>query len=202
MEGDSYRRRLKDITADLMALVRDMENDEHEKEQQFRIVQPGERIIAFPNLVAAPREEDKTENEEATAFLDFTEKELMKMPKTFRNEFKTGKIRARIRRREDGRYEIRCQINKKRISATSKTLEIAKQKFIKQLNAITAPQATVTRKNVTLYDYIKSGLKQQRSRISSRIHTNFIYKHSMPILFHVLARANLQALRLLNCRIL
>lgn len=134
MEGDSYRRRLKDITADLMALVRDMENDEHEKEQQFRIVQPGERIIAFPNLVAAPREEDKTENEEATAFLDFTEKELMKMPKTFRNKFKTGKIKARIRRIQNKYYEIRVQLDKIRITASSANLETAKQRFIEKLN--------------------------------------------------------------------
>ena len=157
MESDGYRQRLKDITVDLMTLVLEMENDEHEKEQLFKIFRPGERIIAFPNLATTKKEE--TKNEDNEVFLEFTEKEIMKMPKNFRKDFKTGKIKAHIRRREDGRYEVRCQINKKRISATSKTLEIAKQKFIKQLNALTTPQATVTRKNVTLYDYMKKWLE-------------------------------------------
>lgn len=157
MESDGYRQRLKDITVDLMTLVLEMENDEHEKEQLFKIFRPGERIIAFPNLATTKKEE--TKNEDNEVFLEFTEKEIKKMPKNFRNEFKTGKVKAHVRRRKDGRYEVRCQINKKRISATSKTLEIAKQKFIKQLNALTTPQATVTRKNVTLYDYMKKWLE-------------------------------------------
>ena len=168
MDGDGYLRRLQDLTFAMLELVKDMEQDEQKKQQLFKIVQT-ENIIQFPGVktnttaTAITEKEERVteqeeENEETTA-LDFNEKDIMKMPKIFRNEFKTGKVKARIRRRDDGRYEIRCQINKKRISATSKTLEIAKQKFIKQLNALTAPQTTVSRKNVTLYDYMKKWLE-------------------------------------------
>ena len=46
-----------------------------------------------------------------SAPLFFTEKEISKMPKQFRKLFKTNKVRAHVRKRSDGLYEIRCMIN-------------------------------------------------------------------------------------------
>ncbi len=158
MESDGYRRRLKDITADLMALVRDMENDEHKKEQQFRIVQPGERIIAFPNLATAPKEEDKTENEDNEVFLEFTEKEMKKMPKNVRNEFKTGKIKAHIRKCKNKYYEIRVQLDKIRITASGTDLETAKKKFLEKLNQYESDRTAKKHNTIILGEYLAKWL--------------------------------------------
>ena len=56
------------------------------------------------------------------------------MPKKYRKLFQNvaGKRRL-IRQRENGVYEIRCQIDHTSISARSKDLEICKQKFIEKL---------------------------------------------------------------------
>lgn len=71
----------------------------------------------------------------------FTEKEIIKMPKEFRKLFRTHKATAHVRRRENGVYEVRCQINKQPITGTGKRLSDAKAKFIKKLCAIQAAQA-------------------------------------------------------------
>lgn len=60
------------------------------------------------------------------------------MPKQFRKLFKTNKVRAHVRKRADGLYEIRCMIDLKPITAVSKYLETAKEKFIEKLKNITA----------------------------------------------------------------
>lgn len=75
---------------------------------------------------------------EGSAPLLFTEKEVSKMPKQFRKLFKTNKVRAHVRKRADGLYEIRCMIDLKPITAVSKYLETAKEKFIEKLKNITA----------------------------------------------------------------
>ncbi|MBO5046754.1 MAG: tyrosine-type recombinase/integrase family protein [Clostridia bacterium] len=67
------------------------------------------------------------------AFLDFTDKEINKMPKFFRNKFKLkgGKI-AHIREK-NGSYEIRYRHDGFNISASAKTVEEAKERFIQKL---------------------------------------------------------------------
>ena len=52
---------------------------------------------------------------EGSAPLLFTEKEASKMPKQFRKLFQTNKVRAHVRKRADGLYEIRCMIDLKPI---------------------------------------------------------------------------------------
>lgn len=68
-----------------------------------------------------------------SAPLIFTEKEISKMPKQFRKLFKINKVRAHVRKRSDGLYEIRCMVDLKSITAVSKYLETAKEKFIEKL---------------------------------------------------------------------
>ena len=60
------------------------------------------------------------------------------MPQQFRKIFKTGKIRAHVARRADGLFLIRCQINKVRITATSRTLEVCKERFIEKLSLLSS----------------------------------------------------------------
>lgn len=70
--------------------------------------------------------------------LKFTEKEIIKMPKTFRKEFRAQGCTAHVRKRTDGRYkcsyEIRYNRNGYSISASATTLEKAKERFIEKLN--------------------------------------------------------------------
>lgn len=74
-------------------------------------------------------------------FLNFTEKEILKMPKPFRKIFRVDGNKAHVRKRADGRYKCSFEIryakkpyNKHPISASGATLEIAKARFIEKLN--------------------------------------------------------------------
>lgn len=89
------------------------------------------------NFLFNLREENaQQEREQGTsAIAEFTEKEILKMPRTLRKYFKVGKIKGHVRRRANGTVEIRCQINKIPISGAGATLERAKENFIKSLTA-------------------------------------------------------------------
>lgn len=104
----------------------------------------------YKNMVASSLEEARENNflfnlreenaqqereQETSAIAEFTEKEILKMPRTLRKYFKVGKIKGHVRRRANGTVEIRCQINKIPISGAGATLERAKENFIKSLTA-------------------------------------------------------------------
>lgn len=63
----------------------------------------------------------------------FSEEEISKMPRYFRKLFRTQHKTAHVRRKQDGVYEIRLQIDGVRISASSKFLDEAKIKFLQKL---------------------------------------------------------------------
>ncbi len=88
----------------------------------------------------------------------FNEKELKKMPKFFRTEYKYGRIKTKIKERpSDGRYEIRCQIRKVKIYASARTVEETKIKFIERLqDAFVAKEVP---KKVLFGDYIMNWLE-------------------------------------------
>ncbi len=72
-----------------------------------------------------------------TEVLEFTEKEISKMPKQFKTVFKTNGVRAHVRKRTRNNsvsYEIRYRCNGYNISASGVTLAEAKVKFIQKLN--------------------------------------------------------------------
>lgn len=71
--------------------------------------------------------------------LEFTQKEISKMPKQFRTLFKTNGIRAHVRKRirnNSVSYEIRFRADGYNISASATTLNEAKLKFIQKLHDI------------------------------------------------------------------
>ena len=70
--------------------------------------------------------------EEKEAF--FAEEEIRKMPKQFRKLFRTNKVNAHVRRKPNGVYEIRAQINGIKFAASGKLLEKAKECFIAKLS--------------------------------------------------------------------
>ena len=96
-----------------------------------------ERRIAFRLFTTAPPNGGaKEENRHKSKPLKFTKKELELMPVQYKNLFFTENAVAHIRYRKDNLFELRCQINGKKIAATGKTLEAAKKKFIEKLNEI------------------------------------------------------------------
>lgn len=82
-------------------------------------------------------------------FLKFNEKEIFKMPKTFRKTFRAQGCTAHVRKRIDGRYNCSYEIryakkpyNNPPISASGSTLEEAKIRFIEKLNNYTPQDNT------------------------------------------------------------
>lgn len=71
--------------------------------------------------------------------LRFTEKEISKMPASFKQEFRIQGCTAHIRKRPSGKntfvYEIRYRRNGYNVTAAAKTLEAAKEKFLVNLAA-------------------------------------------------------------------
>ena len=69
--------------------------------------------------------------------LAFTEKEIDKMPKTFRKEFRTDGCTARVYRRQVSKnaftYDIMYRRNGYNVIVTDKNLENAKKRFIEKL---------------------------------------------------------------------
>ena len=160
MEGEGYLRKFKDIAFELLAIVNDMENEKEEENKQFDNLRSDGKIIYFPTYFTQTEKQEETnnENEIIPDFLEFTEKELQKMPKEFNNLFKRGKTKAHVRKRNDV-YEIRCQVNNVKISASSKNLETAKLKFIEKIRK---PQQYVqkkTKKSLLFGTYILKWLE-------------------------------------------
>ena len=65
--------------------------------------------------------------------INFTEKEILSMPKKFQKLFRTKLAIAHVRLQKGKYYEIRVMIDGEEISATSKDLDVAKERFIKKL---------------------------------------------------------------------
>lgn len=90
-----------------------------------------------------------------TEYLDLTEKEISKMPKQFRKEFRTNGLRAHVRKRTRGNstsFEIRCRRNGLNISVSGSTLEEAKLRFIRKLEELQSNKGIATPDIPTTFD--------------------------------------------------
>lgn len=83
------------------------------------------------------RQTEQKQNDTTSGFLKFTQKEISKMTKTFKKEFIANGAVAHVIKRQSGKYtyiyEIRYRRNGYNISASAKSLEEAKKKFIDKL---------------------------------------------------------------------
>lgn len=90
-------------------------------------------------------------NDSEKALLKFTQKEISRMPKFVRTQYKLkGGTFAHIRRKENGTFEIRYRRSGINLSVSSKNLECAKERFIEKLNALST---CADNKNVTFADF-------------------------------------------------
>ena len=115
-----------------------------------------ESILGFTQKEKA---EEERKNKASSSIVLFTSKELLKMPQQFRKIFKTSSVRAHVKRRPDGLYEIRCQINKTLFVATSKYLDICKVKFIEKLKNMKLSELQPKKSAILLTDYMFNWLE-------------------------------------------
>ena len=94
------------------------------------------KVLSFPGYTPPQHIEEKSKE---NGIIKFTEQEILKMPKPFRPLFRACKVNAHVRKRPDGYYEVRCQIDNQSITASSKVLYEAKAKFIVKLAELRAP---------------------------------------------------------------
>lgn len=149
-EREIYQKLLQ-INELTLELLRDI-NESRETRSKFKILKFKEESDRLPEYV------DLQLNNQAEIDVLFTPKEMNKMPKEFRKLFRTNKINAHVRQRENGSYEIRCQLNYNQITATAKTIEEAKQKFISRLCIIKDNTKTVSKNKIYFNDYFEKWL--------------------------------------------
>ena len=125
-EALHYLRQMDELTKRTRSLLNELITDHDaqddvavHKRTLFRVIEGGK--------------EEKEKNRQSKP-LKFTKKEIDTMPVQYKNLFFSENAVAHIRLRKDNFYEIRCQLGKKRITATSKSLETAKKKFIYNLH--------------------------------------------------------------------
>ena len=112
--------------------------------------------IALQKINASPSDDNENQLTEKTA-LKFSPKEISKMPKTFKNEFRVQGCTARIRQRKSGKttwnYEIRYRRNGYNVCVSANNLQTAKEKFI-----------------VKLYEVENAGKKNSVPTVPTRFH--------------------------------
>ena len=92
------------------------------------------KFILFPGgeKEKSPAVTTGGEKKKKNTALSFTSQEMEEMPNELKKLFITGAIIAHVRKNR-GAYEIRVQINRKRLSASGKKLDIAKIRFLQKL---------------------------------------------------------------------
>ena len=88
-------------------------------------------------LMESERDISRLNEKTITRVFEFSEKDISKMPFTFKKEFRKNGCTAHIIKRQSGRnsyiYEIRYRRNGYNISASSKDIDEAKRKFLEAL---------------------------------------------------------------------
>lgn len=112
------------------------------------------------------------------------------MPKAFRKQFRCNGLTAHVHRRRSGKYhwnyEIRCQIDHRKINVSSNSLEEAKRKFLRRLEEAESGQAKrsesgipTTMDKFSMY-YFENFRKRKVSANTYRITLNEYKNHILP----------------------
>lgn len=131
------------LSSQLMLLSFDKEHNQKEIEKVSEELAALQRQLRAETTSAPP-------DEEIDGFLEFTEKEILKMPKAFRKKFRIQGCTVSARKRTTGRYNCSYELryakkpyDKHPISASGRTIPEAKARFIEKLNNY-KPQDTPT----------------------------------------------------------
>ena len=101
----------------------------------------------------------KKKEEWHSNILKFTKQEIESMPFMYKKLFITDVAVAHVRTRKDQLIEIRCQINGKKITATAKTLDAAKSKFLLKLADLDETTSQPMEKCIHFSEYAEEWLE-------------------------------------------
>ena len=155
MESDYVRRRIEKISFDLLELINELSNEKDQEIQDYEKRRSQFKLLTFPKEAV----KNHTAEKEDSAI--FNKKEINEMPKAFRTLFKKGNVTAHVRNK-NGRFEIRCQLQKQKITASNRLLETAKKRFIEKLNIVASggiPPRATKRKSLTVCEYMAKWLE-------------------------------------------
>lgn len=122
---------------ELLDIVHNLrKNESCSDEQLCDVIKAATQTMNFDVLAEAFRNAPVQKNYSSKSrAIQFSKKELSKMPSHFKKLFIYNNVTAHVRRKSNGVFEIRCSINGVRYSGCSKDLEMAKTKFILNLKS-------------------------------------------------------------------
>ena len=157
-------------------MIAEIETERYRRSQ----IPDDEKVISFAGL--SGRETGK-QNIQGNSAVIFTTEELKKLPKKYQEEFRTGRTVAHVRKKDNGSFEIRCQVNKINLSVASKFLDDAKARFVKKLaDALSGKLAAKKKKSVTLGEYMERWLETVKKPYIKESSYNaylFVYHHDI-----------------------
>lgn len=137
MKPDSY---IFNLIEEMHQILHRIEGYKDAKEyvakSNLRFVEDEPKELPFPitkTPPAQPQEAKILPIKEENGHLEFTEQEISTMPKKLQKLFRTNKVVAHVRLRKGKYYEIRVMIDGQMITASSKSLSRAKERFIEKL---------------------------------------------------------------------
>lgn len=155
---DNHERELLEGALDLLHRLLGYADAKDDFKPILKFADDDPNVIPFPgNVQHAPpdraghefftqkkkSDEPGTSSEEERG-VQFTEKELNSMPKKIQKLFRTNKAVAHVRLQKGKYYEIRVMINGEAISASAKTLSLAKERFLEKLYNPSSKKRTPT----------------------------------------------------------
>ena len=172
---------------------------------------PEEEQNEIANLIAktAAFQADNSDSHlEPDGSVRFTQKEISKMPKTFKKEFRTDGCTAHVRKRRSGKhnwnYEIRYRRNGYDIQVSANSLDEAKRKFIDRLSVAEkavnkASDAAIPSTFTDFADYFFENLYKRKVAASTlRVALNQFKNHLQPCFGNM----QLKKITPKNCQIL
>ena len=149
-----------------------------------------DKVKELTAKVGQEEQSKTTESMNHSEILIFSEKEILKMPKRFRQQFRYKGVTAHVHKRKSGKYnwnyEVRCQIEGIKINVSSNDYDRAKQKFIDRLDKIDkygvvqAPSIPTTIDGFANYyfeNFYKRKVKAETYRIGTNQYKNHIAPH-------------------------
>lgn len=125
-------------------------------EQKRLLLEMAANTITVDKLSSLVKSDDKeADKTNEVEIFKFTNKEILKMPKQFRKEFRTAGCTAHVLKRRSGKnnwnYMIRYRRNGYNVVASSNNLEEAKRKFIEKLLIADKFQKQQTFENIVVH---------------------------------------------------
>lgn len=183
MKPDSY---IFNLIEEMHQILHRIEGYKDAKEyiakSNLRFVEDEPKELPFPVAKTPPVQPQEAKIlpiKEENRRLEFNEEEISKMPKKFQKLFRTNKVVAHVRLRKEKYYEIRVMIDGEMITASSKSLSRAKERFIEKLYNPAVRKRTPTFASFA-EDWLENVSKPFVKQITYDDYATTIRKHLIP----------------------